>query len=111
MPGQRGPVPVAVASGNRDITKEILETLDSESSFTTDQKFPDVGQIEIKAALDRLASRSMISYDTKDSQVVILTEEGEQISREGSHEFKVSRRARGYVGERMLTCQCRYGKL
>jgi phenylalanyl-tRNA synthetase alpha chain len=89
MTGQRGPVPVLHTEGNRDLNKEVLEVLGAQPVFKTEEKFPDVGQIEIKATLDRLASRSMIEYETEDSQVVLLTEEGEAISKEGSHEFKV----------------------
>lgn len=109
MPGQRGPVPVPAVSGNRDTAKEILDELDSQSTFQTEDKFPDVSQIEIKAALDRLASRSMITYETKESQVVVLTEEGETISKEGSHEYKVcsEKLQRCSAG---LTMLCRCGK-
>jgi phenylalanyl-tRNA synthetase alpha chain len=89
MPGQRGPVPVPLKDGHRDITQEILNLLDSQPTFKTSEAFPDVGQIEIKAALDRLASRSMIEYETKDAEILQLTDEAEKIVAEGSHEWKV----------------------
>ncbi|KAL1297549.1 hypothetical protein AAFC00_006118 [Neodothiora populina] len=90
MVGQRGPVPVPLEKGNRDLTQEVLDKLDSKQSpLQTSDDFPDVSQSEIKAALDRLASRSMLVYETKDSEQVQLTGEGEQIANEGSHEYKV----------------------
>ncbi len=89
MPGTRGPVPVPLRDGARDLTQEILNLLDEKPSFQTSQDFADVPQGEIKAALDRLASRLMVQYDTLDSERPVLTEEGEMICRDGSHEFKV----------------------
>lgn len=91
MPGTRGPVPVPLQTGSRDLTLEILKQLDSREPFKSQDAFPDIPQAEIKAALDRLASRSMVQYDTTDREVVVLTEEGEQIAKDGSHEYKVWR--------------------
>lgn len=89
MPGTRGPVPVPLRDGSRDLTREILTAIDDKGSITSTQDFPDVSQAQIKAALDRLGSRSMIEYDTSDKEVVQLSREGEQICEEGSHEYKV----------------------
>ena len=89
MPGQRGPVPVLAQAGGRDLTQEVLDLLDTKQSVATESDLPDVGQAEIKAALDRLASRNMVTYETNDQEQVVLTKEGEQIANEGSHEFKV----------------------
>ena len=89
MPGARGPVPVPLQDGNRDLTREILAGIDSKGSISSSEDFPDIPQAEIKAAIDRLASRSMIEYDTTDREVVLLSKEGEQICAEGSHEYKV----------------------
>ena len=90
MPGTRGPVPVPLqANGTPDLTSEILHTLDSQDVIHTVDTFPQISQAEIKAALDRLASRGMVEYETKDSEQVVLTEEGQQICDEGSHEWKV----------------------
>jgi phenylalanyl-tRNA synthetase alpha chain len=89
MVGQRGPVPVPLDNGSRDLTIAILETLDHTEPIQTQTTFPQIPQAEIKAALDRLASRSMVEYDTQDSEVVVLTAEGQQIADEGSHEYKV----------------------
>nr|OQO21564.1 hypothetical protein B0A51_11912 [Rachicladosporium sp. CCFEE 5018] len=89
MPGQRGPVPVPLHNGSRDLTLDILEALEENDPFQTQSQFPETPQAEIKAALDRLASRSMVEYDTQDREIVVLTAEGQQIADEGSHEYKV----------------------
>lgn len=89
MPGQRGPVPVPQPNGSRDLPHTILETLEHTDPIQTSTTFADVSQAEIKAAIDRLASRSMVEYDTADSEIVVLTKEGKQIADEGSHEYKV----------------------
>nr|POE68865.1 phenylalanine--trna ligase alpha subunit [Quercus suber] len=91
MPGTRGPVPVPAQTngGSRDLTLEILETLETQDPLQTQDAFPQISQAEIKAALDRLASRAMLTYDTNDNEEVVLTSEGQQICDEGSHEWKV----------------------
>lgn len=91
MPGTRGPVPVPLQAngGTTDLTLLILETLESQDPLQTQDAFPQHSQAEIKAALDRLASRSMVSYETHDAEQVGLTGEGQQICDEGSHEYKV----------------------
>lgn len=89
MPGTRGPVPVPVQTETRDLTLDILSTLETTEPFKSQDAFADVPQAEIKAALDRLASRSMVTYETNDKEIVILSPEGEQIATEGSHEYKV----------------------
>lgn len=94
MPGQRGPVPVPVQQGGRDLTQQVLDLLDSkpdQQPLQTNVDFPDVSQSEIKAALDRLASRSMLTYQTQEEEQVLLTPEGQLIVSEGSHEYKVWR--------------------
>ena len=89
MPGTRGVVPVPLENHNRDLTQEILEKLDRQGSFASNDEFPDIPQGQIKAALDRLGSRQMIQYKTNDSERIILTAEGQMICDEGSHEYKV----------------------
>ena len=91
MPGTRGPVPVPLHTngGDRDLTEEILEAVDQNESVPTAEAFPHTEQAQIKAALDRLASRSMVEYDTHDKEQVVLTAEGQAIADEGSHEYKV----------------------
>lgn len=89
MPGTRGPVPVPLETKNRDLTQEVLDLLDTKETLQTNEDFPTISQAEIKAALDRLASRSMVEYKSKDSEKVLLTPESEGIVEHGSHEFKV----------------------
>ena len=95
MSGTRGPVPVPLNQANgangagRDLTIEILHRLEDDGPFQTDVAFPAISQGEMKAALDRLASRAMVLYETHDSEQPILTKEGQQICDEGSHEYKV----------------------
>ena len=71
------------------MTQEILTELAEKDGFVSNKAFPDVSQQEIKAALDRLASRSMLHYETLDSEQIVLTNEGRQIAEQGSHEYKV----------------------
>ena len=89
MPGQRGPVPVPLHDGVRDVTKEILEHLSLKPELETSSEFPQIPQNEIKSALDRLASRSMVEYKSIDTELVLLTAEAQTICEEGSHEWKV----------------------
>ncbi|KAF2224834.1 tRNA synthetases class II core domain (F)-domain-containing protein [Elsinoe ampelina] len=89
MPGTRGPVPVPLEQNGRDLTQQLLDKLDEKEPLQTNTDFPDVSQGEIKAALDRLASRSMLVYETQDKEQVVLTPEGQKICDEGSHEYKV----------------------
>lgn len=91
MPGTRGPVPVPLQAngGSTDLTITLLEQLETHDPLPTQELHPHVSQAEIKATLDRLASRSMVEYDTHDKEEVILTTEGQQICDEGSHEYKV----------------------
>ncbi|QDS70049.1 hypothetical protein FKW77_004141 [Venturia effusa] len=91
MPGVRGPVPVPLKENGRDLTQQILDILDEKGSFKSDEQFQDVGQIPMKAALDRLSSRSMITYETLNSENVVLEKEGQSICDNGSHEFIVWR--------------------
>ncbi|PSK60392.1 Phenylalanine--tRNA ligase alpha subunit [Elsinoe australis] len=89
MPGTRGPVPVPLETDGRDLTQQVLDLLDEKEPLRTNTDFPNVSQQEIKAALDRLASRSMLAYETQDKEEVVLTPEGQKICDEGSHEYKV----------------------
>lgn len=89
MAATRGSIPVMTSQENRDLTQEILDQLSTKESINTSNDFPEINQLLIKAALDRLASRSMITYDTSTGERVQLTEEGQQIHENGSHEYRV----------------------
>jgi phenylalanyl-tRNA synthetase alpha chain len=89
MPGTRGPVPVPLETKGQNVTQEILDLLDTKEPLQSNEDFPAISQAEIKAALDRLASRLMVEYKSLDSEKIVLTPESEGIVAEGSHEFKV----------------------
>ncbi|KAI8932331.1 hypothetical protein NX059_010525 [Plenodomus lindquistii] len=105
MPGTRGPVPVPLETKQHgDLTQQILDLLDTKETLQTNEDFPSTSQAVIKAALDRLASRSMVTYQSKDEEKVVLTAEAEGIVAEGSHEMKVWRvvKEKGSVGVKEL---------
>jgi phenylalanyl-tRNA synthetase alpha chain len=89
MPGTRGAVPVPLETQDRNLTQDVLDLLDTKDTLQTDEDFPTISQAEIKAALDRLASRSMIEYTSKNTDKVALTAESEDIVKNGSHEIRV----------------------
>jgi phenylalanyl-tRNA synthetase alpha chain len=99
----RGPVPVP-SQAARDLPHEVLRLLDDKGDFSTNDAFPEVPHRDIKSALDRLASRSMVVYDTKDTEVLLLTKEAEDICDKGSHEYRVwdAVRQRGKVPIKQL---------
>jgi len=80
---------VPLRDGSRDVTQEILDTLDEQGEINTTETFPNLPQEEIKAALDRLKSRLMLEYDVVDKEQVELSEEARSICETGSHEWKV----------------------
>ncbi|PVH93464.1 hypothetical protein DM02DRAFT_603926 [Periconia macrospinosa] len=87
--GTRGPVPVPLENKEHNVTQDVLDLLDQKEPLQTSEDFPAISQAEIKAALDRLASRSMVEYKTNDSEQVLLSKEAEAIVANGSHEYKV----------------------
>lgn len=80
-----------------DLAIQILQALDSQSPLLSVEAFPTVAFQEIKAALDRLASRSMITYETIDREEAILEPEAQQIAEHGSHEARVFEALRSAV--------------
>lgn len=86
MVGQRGPVPVPQHS---DATQLVLDLLAEKPTLHSNEDLPGVSQIDMKAALDRLSSRSMVTYQTSDSEQAVLSKEAQTICDEGSHEWKV----------------------
>ncbi|CAK39630.1 uncharacterized protein An07g08140, partial [Aspergillus niger] len=73
-----------------DMTSPILDALSaSDASILSSEAFPSTPSLNVKAALDRLASRQMVEYETFDKEVAALTPEGEEIATNGSHEAKV----------------------
>ena len=82
-------MPVPLETQGRNLTQDVLDLLDTKEPLQSNEDFPAIPQRDIKAALDRLASRSMVEYQTNDKEQVNLTPESEGIVANGSHEFKV----------------------
>lgn len=73
-----------------ELTSQVLEALShSDGPVLSAKAFPSIPSTAFKGALDRLASRDMVSYRTIDREEAILTPEAEVIAAEGSHEAKV----------------------
>lgn len=72
-----------------DLTLTILHTLDKTSPIQSQDAFPQTSFNELKAALDRLASRSMVTYEQLEKDQLALEAEAEQIVANGSHEARV----------------------
>lgn len=79
----------ATDASSRDLTHQILHALSQAEPILSAEAFPKASFTEVKAALDRLASRDMIKYDTIEREEAILEPEGEQIAANGSHEARV----------------------
>lgn len=79
--------PSAAPTG--DLTSQILQTLANKSPILTSEAFPAIASQDVKAALDRLGSRSMITYETIEREEAVLEPEAQQIAAHGSHEARV----------------------
>jgi phenylalanyl-tRNA synthetase alpha chain len=72
-----------------DLTSQVLHILSKQSPILTAEAFPSVAYEDIKAALTRLAGRSMVTYETIEREDALLEPEAEQIAAQGSHEARV----------------------
>ncbi|KAK1636729.1 tRNA synthetase class II core domain-containing protein [Colletotrichum phormii] len=72
-----------------DLTSQILLALSQKDPILSAEHFPEFHFTDVKAALDRLGSRSMVTYESIDREEAILEAEGKQISEHGSHEARV----------------------
>ncbi|KAI9882536.1 MAG: hypothetical protein M1823_005715 [Watsoniomyces obsoletus] len=72
-----------------DLASQVLEELSSKDEILSADAFPSTPSSTIKSALDRLNSREMILYQVIEKEEAHLTEEGQLIAAEGSHEAKV----------------------
>ncbi|GAO17719.1 hypothetical protein UVI_02033210 [Ustilaginoidea virens] len=72
-----------------DLATQILHAVDEKSPLLSSEAFPTTPSTEVKGALDRLASRGMVKYETIDREEALLEPEGEQIAANGSHEARV----------------------
>lgn len=68
---------------------EILQALSTADEILSTETFPDVPFLHMKAALDRLAMRSMVAYKQIESEEALLEPEAETIVEHGSHEARV----------------------
>jgi phenylalanyl-tRNA synthetase alpha chain len=72
-----------------DLTSEILHALSQNDPILSSEAFPSQKSTDVKSALDRLGSRSMIIYETNDREEPVLEAEGQEIAANGSHEARV----------------------
>ena len=72
-----------------DLASEILYVLSKDGHVLSSDAFPNQKSVDVKSALDRLASRSMVAYDTIDKEEAILEPEAAAIAENGSHEARV----------------------
>ncbi|KAK9421672.1 putative phenylalanine--tRNA ligase [Seiridium unicorne] len=72
-----------------DLTSRVLNALDKAEPILSTETFPDVPFAELKAVLDRLASRSMVEYKQLEREEATLESEGKLIADNGSHEARV----------------------
>ena len=72
-----------------DLPSQILQALLENEPILSSDAFSSTKSVEVKSALDRLASRSMITYDTIDREEALLEAEGLEIAANGSHEARV----------------------
>jgi len=82
---------MAAATNNAsdDLVSKILHALDKQDPILSSDAFPTEKSQDVKGALDRLASRFMITYETIDKEEAVLEAEGEEIVAKGSHEARV----------------------
>ncbi|KAF3803477.1 Phenylalanine--tRNA ligase alpha subunit [Colletotrichum siamense] len=72
-----------------DLTSQILLALSVKEPVLSAEYFPEFQFADLKAALDRLASRSMVKYESIEREEAVLEAEGKQIAEHGSHEARV----------------------
>jgi phenylalanyl-tRNA synthetase alpha chain len=72
-----------------DLPTEILQALSKNNPILSATTFPSIKSTDVKGALDRLASRSMVTYDTIEREEIVLESEALGIAANGSHEARV----------------------
>ena len=72
-----------------DLVTEVLQKLDAQSPILSNEAFPTLASQDVRPALDKLAGRSMITYEPIEKEVILLEPEAEQIVAHGSHEARV----------------------
>jgi phenylalanyl-tRNA synthetase alpha chain len=72
-----------------DLATELLHALNHKEPLLSAEAFSSIKSADIKSALDRLGSRSMVTYTTIDREEAIPEAEGQEIIANGSHEARV----------------------
>lgn len=72
-----------------ELTSKVLNALSKADPLLSADAFPGVPFTDLKAVLDRLASRSMVEYQQLEREEALLEPEGKQIAENGSHEARV----------------------
>jgi hypothetical protein len=79
----------STVSSHGDLTSEVLQALSQNDDILSSDAFPSQKSADVKSSLDRLASRSMITYETIDREEAVLEPEAQEIAASGSHEARV----------------------
>lgn len=72
-----------------DLALQILQLLSTQEPILSSEALPNIAAQDVKSALDRIGSRSMITYETIEREEAILEPEGQQFVANGSHEARV----------------------
>lgn len=81
-----------------DLTSEILQALSKSDQILSTEAFAQVPFDSVKAALDRLSARSMVTYEQIERDEALLEPEAENIVSHGSHEARVFEAVRKAMG-------------
>lgn len=77
------------SASHGDLPAKVLQALDQNEPLLSSEAFPTQKSADVKSALDRLASRSMVTYETIDREEAVLEPEAVEIEANGSHEARV----------------------
>lgn len=77
------------STSSGDLASEVLQALSKKDPILSAEAFPDVSFEQMKSAVDRLATRSMVTHEQVEREVAILEPEAEAIVAHGSHEVRV----------------------
>src|SRR5215469_8287643 len=81
---------VPTSSGSTgDLALEVLQALSKAEQISSAEIFAHIPFDSMKAAVDRLFARSMITYEQVEHEEAFLEPEAEDIIRNGSHEARV----------------------
>lgn len=73
-----------------DLVQQVLDILSTaDKPVLSAEAFPTISSQNVKSALDSLASRDMVTYETLEKEVILLSKEAEDVVANGSPEAKV----------------------